>query len=72
MIPVTSRTGGQAQALRIGRLIFNHAHNNEHYGNIITYMRIKWHRPPIIRPPIIRTRRFIPAAILSPAPKTVQ
>jgi uncharacterized damage-inducible protein DinB len=27
-------------------LAFNVAHNNEHYGNIVTYMRLKGHVPP--------------------------
>jgi hypothetical protein len=31
---------------RISRLIFNYAHNYEHYGNMVTYMRIKSIVPP--------------------------
>ena len=27
-------------------LTFNVAHNNEHYGNVVTYMRLKGHVPP--------------------------
>jgi uncharacterized damage-inducible protein DinB len=27
-------------------LTFNTAHNNEHYGNIVVYMRLKGHIPP--------------------------
>jgi uncharacterized damage-inducible protein DinB len=27
-------------------LIFNTAHNNEHYGNIVVYMRLKGRVPP--------------------------
>jgi uncharacterized damage-inducible protein DinB len=27
-------------------LMFNTAHNNEHYGNIVVYMRLKGHVPP--------------------------
>jgi uncharacterized damage-inducible protein DinB len=27
-------------------LIYNIAHNNEHYGNIVLYMRLKGHVPP--------------------------
>lgn len=27
-------------------LMFNIAHNNEHYGNIVVYMRLKGHVPP--------------------------
>jgi hypothetical protein len=50
MIPVTSQNGGQAQALRVGRLIFNYGHNYEHYGNIVTYMRMKGIVPPSSEP----------------------
>jgi uncharacterized damage-inducible protein DinB len=31
-------------------LTFNVAHNNEHYGNIVTYMRLKGHVPPSSEP----------------------
>jgi uncharacterized damage-inducible protein DinB len=31
---------------RLVVLSFNSAHNNEHYGNIVTYMRIKGLVPP--------------------------
>ena len=27
-------------------LFFNTTHNNEHYGNIVVYMRLKGHVPP--------------------------
>ena len=27
-------------------LVFNTAHNNEHYGNIVVYLRLKGHVPP--------------------------
>jgi hypothetical protein len=36
--------------LRISRLISNLAHNNEHYGNLVTYMRIKSIVPPSSEP----------------------
>lgn len=26
--------------------MFNTTHNNEHYGNIVVYMRLKGHVPP--------------------------
>jgi uncharacterized damage-inducible protein DinB len=26
--------------------VFNTSHNNEHYGNMIVYMRLKGHVPP--------------------------
>lgn len=35
-----------AQTLRGAILIFNTTHNNEHYGNIVVYMRLKGHVPP--------------------------
>ena len=31
---------------RAARLISNIAHDNEHYGNLVTYMRIKGYVPP--------------------------
>lgn len=31
---------------KLGTLYFNAAHNNEHYGNIVTYMRLKGLVPP--------------------------
>ena len=34
------------QAGRGSVLIFNTTHNNEHYGNVIVYMRLKGHVPP--------------------------
>ena len=39
---------GQAAAktARGAVLMFNAAHNNEHYGNIVVYMRVKGHVPP--------------------------
>ena len=40
------KDGGRPVVLRVSRLIFNYAHNNEHYGNMVTYMRIKNIVPP--------------------------
>jgi uncharacterized damage-inducible protein DinB len=34
------------QAGRGSVLMFNTTHNNEHYGNIVVYMRLKGHVPP--------------------------
>ncbi len=34
------------ESTRIGILAFNNMHNFEHYGNIVTYMRLKGHVPP--------------------------
>ena len=38
--------GGGREAGRGSVLLFNTAHNNEHYGNIIVYMRLKGRIPP--------------------------
>ena len=38
--------GVNAQASRGSVLVFNTAHNNEHYGNIIVYLRLKGLVPP--------------------------
>ena len=40
--------GRQSRSLEL--LIFNIAHNNEHYGNIVTYLRIKGLVPPSSQP----------------------
>lgn len=37
---------GAADTVRGAVLMFNVAHNNEHYGNIVVYMRLKGHVPP--------------------------
>jgi uncharacterized damage-inducible protein DinB len=37
---------GKSDALRGGLLLDNISHDNEHYGNIVTYMRLKGHVPP--------------------------
>ena len=37
---------GDHQAARGAVLIFNTTHNNEHYGNMAVYMRLKGHVPP--------------------------
>jgi uncharacterized damage-inducible protein DinB len=42
----TPVSGGTRDATRGGVLIFNTAHNNEHYGNIIVYLRLKGRVPP--------------------------
>lgn len=36
----------KTQASRGSVLVFNTTHNNEHYGNIVVYMRLKGHVPP--------------------------
>jgi uncharacterized damage-inducible protein DinB len=39
-------SSGQQQAVRGAILVQNASHNNEHYGNIVTYMRLKGLVPP--------------------------
>ena len=46
----TRDDGSKAPVLRVSRLISNLAHNNEHYGNLVTYMRIKSILPPSSEP----------------------
>jgi len=43
----TPGPGGAARdATRGGVLVFNTAHNNEHYGNLAVYLRLRGHVPP--------------------------
>lgn len=37
---------GQMNTTKLGALAFNNAHNMEHYGNIVTYMRLNEMVPP--------------------------
>ena len=41
-----SGPGGSTESPRGAVLMFNTTHNNEHYGNIVVYMRLKGHVPP--------------------------
>jgi len=41
MVDITQESGRQTRNLRMALLILNFAHNNEIYGNMVTYMRIK-------------------------------
>ena len=41
MIDITQENGRQTRNLRMALLILNFAHNNEIYGNIVSYMRMK-------------------------------
>lgn len=50
MVQGTRDDGTKTPVLRISRLIINFAHNNEHYGNLVTYMRIKSIVPPSSEP----------------------
>ena len=38
--------GPSHEAARGAVLMFNTSHNNEHYGNLVVYMRLKGHVPP--------------------------
>jgi len=50
LVQGTRDDGTRVPVLRISRLISNLAHNNEHYGNLVTYMRIKSVLPPSSEP----------------------
>jgi hypothetical protein len=50
MVDVTQENGRQQHVLRISQLMLNVFHNNEHYGNLVTYMRIKSIVPPSSEP----------------------
>jgi uncharacterized damage-inducible protein DinB len=43
---ITMAGAAKKQASRGSVLVFNTTHNNEHYGNMIVYMRLKGHVPP--------------------------
>jgi uncharacterized damage-inducible protein DinB len=40
-IDITQESGRQTRNLRMALLILNYGHNNEIYGNIVTYLRMK-------------------------------
>ena len=47
--PVSMQAGvgmGPAKTVRGAILIFNTTHNNEHYGNVVVYMRLRGRVPP--------------------------
>jgi uncharacterized damage-inducible protein DinB len=44
LVKIAGPNAGQAG--RGAVLLFNTTHNNEHYGNIVVYMRLKGHVPP--------------------------
>jgi uncharacterized damage-inducible protein DinB len=52
---ITDAAGGESVSLfgspntRLGALAFNNAHNYEHYGNLVTYMRLNGIVPPSSR-----------------------
>ena len=41
VVDITQESGRQTRNLRMALLILNYGHNNEIYGNMVTYMRIK-------------------------------
>ena len=41
IITITQENGRQAQVPRMSLLVLNYGHHNDHYGNMVTYMRIK-------------------------------
>jgi uncharacterized damage-inducible protein DinB len=43
---ITMAGPAKKQASRGSVLVFNTTHNNEHYGNMVVYMRLKGHVPP--------------------------
>jgi uncharacterized damage-inducible protein DinB len=46
LLRLASQNGTTTQAGRGAVLLFNTTHNNEHYGNIVVYLRLKGHVPP--------------------------
>ncbi|HUF46169.1 MAG TPA: DinB family protein [Vicinamibacterales bacterium] len=50
---LTASRFGQAEITTGYALVFNVAHDNEHYGNLVTYMRLKG----LVPPSTARTRR---------------
>ena len=50
LLTITQENGRRTQAFRISLLTLNYGHNNEHYGNVVTYMRMKDIVPPSSEP----------------------
>jgi len=50
MIDITLESGQQRRNLRLGLLTLNYGHNNEIYGSMVTYLRIKNIVPPASEP----------------------
>jgi hypothetical protein len=38
--------GGRGNRTKIGALVYNTSHINEHYGNLVTYLRLNGMVPP--------------------------
>lgn len=49
-IDVTQENGRQTKSLRMALLMLNYGHNNEIYGSMVTYLRIKNIVPPASEP----------------------
>jgi hypothetical protein len=47
---MSESAGGRGNRTRFGNLIYNTSHINEHYGNLVTYMRLKGMVPPSSAP----------------------
>lgn len=50
VIDITQESGRQTRNLRMGLLTLNYAHNNEIYGSMVVYLRIKNIVPPASEP----------------------
>jgi uncharacterized damage-inducible protein DinB len=50
VIPITQENGRQTRNLRLGLLILNYGHNNEIYGSMVAYLRMKDIVPPASEP----------------------
>jgi uncharacterized damage-inducible protein DinB len=50
MVDVTQENGRQTRNLRMGLLILNYGHNNEIYGSMVSYLRMKDIVPPASEP----------------------
>jgi uncharacterized damage-inducible protein DinB len=49
-IDITQESGRQTRSLRMGLLILNYGHNNEIYGSMVAYLRMKNIVPPASEP----------------------
>lgn len=49
-IDITQENGRQTKSLRMALLMLNYGHNNEIYGSMVTYLRIKSIVPPASEP----------------------
>ena len=50
MIDITQENGRQTRNLRLGLLTLNYAHNNEIYGSMVIFLRMKGIVPPASEP----------------------